>query len=195
MTNHPGFPIIRPSPQILAVVLNDSPVFRYVANGDSEGLRCLFRQRLANLSDQTPQGSSPLGVSFQSFVMHIKLPTLIRGTRQSTAKFSPASTSLLKASALILMMSLQHNSCGPSGQQSTGKRMTSKIRIKSLDSPYHSKIMGINTLDSTVIVYRPTIHIVTINTKPLENGSTITIAPSQPATTPKQKVNVQKKRH
>jgi hypothetical protein len=62
MTDYRGLPMISPSLQIFTVVPNDAPVFRYAANGDLQGLRSIFHQRLASPSDRTRGGRGPLEV-------------------------------------------------------------------------------------------------------------------------------------
>jgi len=59
-----GQPIISPSIEAFAIVPDDSPVFKLAADGNLDGLRYLFRERLANPSDQTKTGQTPLKVSF-----------------------------------------------------------------------------------------------------------------------------------
>jgi hypothetical protein len=59
-----GYPVVSPTLSSFAIVPNDSPVFKFAAEGDLHGLQSLFRDRLASPSDQTTYGKDLFQVWF-----------------------------------------------------------------------------------------------------------------------------------
>lgn len=56
--------MVSPTLSSFAIVPDDSPVFKFAAEGDFHGLQSLFRDRLASPSDQTTNGQDIFQVWF-----------------------------------------------------------------------------------------------------------------------------------